>query len=121
LRRVAHAAADVSDGLLADGANIAAASGLGLEIDLDRLPLSPGAQRWIANQPDDALARAALAAAGDDYELVIAVAPEFVEEACAGASDPPLTVIGRFVSTPGLKVRFAGVALVPAATGWRHV
>ncbi len=121
LRRVAHAAADVSDGLLADAANIASASHLGVEIDLDRLPLSPAAQRWIANQTDDASPRAVLAAAGDDYELVLAVPQARVDDALANASDPALTIIGQFVSAPGLKVSCAGVDLLPAATGWRHV
>ena len=46
LRDHAHAAADVSDGLLADAVHVAEASGLGLAIDLDQLPLSPPAAAW---------------------------------------------------------------------------
>ena len=41
LRAHAAAAADVSDGLLADAGHVAAASGCGVEVALDRLPLSP--------------------------------------------------------------------------------
>ncbi|MGH6719309.1 MAG: thiamine-phosphate kinase, partial [Alphaproteobacteria bacterium] len=41
---LAHAALDVSDGLLADLGHICVASGLGASIQVDRLPLSPAAR-----------------------------------------------------------------------------
>jgi thiamine-monophosphate kinase len=49
LRAHAHAAADVSDGLLADSGHLAKASGCRVRVDLERLPLSPGAAAWLGN------------------------------------------------------------------------
>src|SRR5689334_5497467 len=70
LRRHAKAAADVSDGLVADAGHIATASGVALELDLDRMPLSPAARAWLDAQPDRAAALVRLATGGDDYEVV---------------------------------------------------
>jgi thiamine-monophosphate kinase len=59
---VAHAAADVSDGLLADLGHILTASGVAAEIWADSLPSLPqleASERWLDY----------LAAGGDDYEL----------------------------------------------------
>ena len=75
LRAHAHAAADVSDGLLADAGHIGEASGLGLSIDLDRFNLSPEARAWCAAQPGGSAARLALATGGDDYAIVCAIDP----------------------------------------------
>ena len=66
LRAHASAAADVSDGLIADALHIAEASGCALVIDLDRMPVSVPAQRWLTAQPDLAQAMLALATGGDD-------------------------------------------------------
>ncbi|MEO8115517.1 MAG: thiamine-phosphate kinase [Phenylobacterium sp.] len=70
LRAQASAAADVSDGLVADAGHLAAASGVHIRLHLDRTPLSPAAQDWLAGQPDRAAALVRLATGGDDYEVV---------------------------------------------------
>ena len=75
LRRFATASADVSDGLLADANHIADASGLGLEVDLDGLPLSEGARAWLSIQPERVDALIKLAIGGDDYAVACAVGP----------------------------------------------
>jgi len=66
LRDCATSCIDISDGLLADAAHIASASGVGLEIDSALLPLSK-ALRSSAD-PDQRLDWAL--AGGDDYELL---------------------------------------------------
>jgi len=60
LARHAHAMLDVSDGIARDAGRLAARSGCRVVIELDRVPLAPGAE------PEDL-------AFGEDYELLAAV------------------------------------------------
>jgi len=116
LRGVAHAAIDVSDGLLADLGHIVDASKVGAEVRADALPLSPAAQEVDG-------ARDAALAGGDDYELLFA-APSARRPAIARLARRlalPLTRIGRIDPVPGLRVLdAAGRPLAPDRTGWRH-
>ena len=114
LRGLATAAADVSDGLVADAGHIARASGVGMELDLDGLPLSEAALRWLAEQPDPVAARVRLATGGDDYEVVCTLPPD--AETPAG-----LTVIGRVQAGAGVVVRAAGRAVDVGSGGWKHL
>jgi thiamine-monophosphate kinase len=122
LRRHARAAADVSDGLLADAGHIGEASGLGVEVALERLPLSPAAEAWLARQPDRAVALLDLATAGDDYEVVCTAVEGAVDalQAEAAAAGAPFTVIGRMSAEPELRVALDGRALPLERTGWTH-
>jgi len=116
LRRHASAAADVSDGLLADAGHIGTASEVGIEIALDRLPLSPAGQRWLQRAPDRAAALLRLATGGDDYEVVCAVLPADAEAlAVAG-----MTAIGRATAGQGVRVTFEGAPVDAPARGWSH-
>ena len=65
LRGKATAALDISDGLLADCGHIAKASGVALQIERDRLPLSEPLRRFAG----DAEALRCALAGGDDYLL----------------------------------------------------
>ena len=114
LRKYASAAADVSDGLIADAGHIAEASGLAVDIDLDRLPLSSAAQRWLEAQSDRVEALRALASGGDDYEVVCTAAPE-------AAAALGLTVIGTISNGTGTRVRVDGGEIAPGPGGWKHV
>jgi thiamine-monophosphate kinase len=111
LRAGASAAADVSDGLVADAGHIADASGTALRIDLDRLPLSPAAAAWLAAQPDRARALVRLATGGDDYE-VVCTGPEPI----AGFS-----VIGEVTQGAGVEAFAGGVTVPTGPGGWRHI
>jgi thiamine-monophosphate kinase len=106
-----HAMMDVSDGLLIDGARMAAASGLALEIDLAAVPLS-AAYRSFAG--DGRAARIAAATGGDDYQLLFA--------APAGFELPvPATRIGRFSAGSGLSLMHGAEAVaLPARLGFLH-
>jgi thiamine-monophosphate kinase len=122
LLRFAHAAADVSDGLIADARHIASASGLGLSIRLDELPFSIGASQWLAGVGDQAAARLTLATGGDDYGIVCAVAPQDVEafRREAAATGTPAQAVGAFTAEPGLAVSFQGAPVHADRLGWVH-
>ncbi|MGE3920809.1 MAG: thiamine-phosphate kinase [Gammaproteobacteria bacterium] len=65
LRDIAHAAIDISDGLLADLHHILEASQVGAEIDLKKIPMSPIVKKYYSPHQAYELALTG----GDDYEL----------------------------------------------------
>jgi len=89
--KIAHAAIDISDGLLADLQHILNKSGVGAELWLDKIPVSVPVQQSL--NPDEAL-RLALTA-GDDYELCITL-PKSTQESfeTAVAAHCQSTLIG---------------------------
>ena len=114
LRAWATAAADVSDGLIADAGHIAKASGVRLALDLDRIPLSRPAATWLEAQPDVQEALIRLGTGGDDYEIVC-TAPASRRKP-AGFTD-----IGVVQAGEGVVVRAAGRPVDPGQGGWRHL
>jgi thiamine-monophosphate kinase len=91
LAREAHAMLDVSDGLAPDAGHLAHRSGCRIVIDLDRVPLAPGAT------VDDL-------GFGEDYELLAAVADPagFAEIGrCEEGSGVELLLNGQPVELPG--------------------
>jgi thiamine-monophosphate kinase len=112
LAPLAHAMADVSDGLLIDAGRIADASGLAVTIDLDAVPLSDEARGFGV----DRAARLAAATAGDDYQLIAAVPP-----AAAAAAARHAIAIGRFEAGSGLRLHDRDGAVPPPETlGFQH-
>jgi thiamine-monophosphate kinase len=115
---IAHAALDISDGLVGDLGHILAASRVGATLDVDALPAGP----VLARQPLE-LRRRFTAAGGDDYELCF-TAPVASREAVleAGrASGTAVTRVGRIEAEPGL--RFVGADGGPLdlkLSGWDH-
>ena len=105
LRGLATSAIDVSDGLAADLGHVLAASAVGANIEIDRLPLSD-AFRTVAT-PDD-WQRAV--SAGDDYELCFTapMAQEATILERLRAVDCPCVRIGEITIQPGLRWYDAG-------------
>lgn len=102
LRGIAHAMADISDGLLGDLGHILKASRMGAEIELaSTLPLMQTAPLWSC--PQD-LVRTCVLAGGDDYELVFCApaASSASVHAAARASGTHVTRIGRITPVPSL-------------------
>lgn len=114
LRGIASAMLDVSDGLVADLGHIAETSGVGAEIERDRVPLSPAARDALGHDPR---LWSAVLGGGDDYELLF-TAPGSVPEAVAGV---PVRRIGRVVAGSGVRVLDeVGRSLPVAGKGYRH-
>jgi thiamine-monophosphate kinase len=111
-RGLAHAAIDVSDGLLQDLGHLCRASRVGAEIEAGALPLPPSLRRLPR---PDALHLALHG--GEDYEILFTVAPanrKTIER--LGAA-----VIGRIVSRRGVRVVGDDRRPLPiAGRGWDH-
>ncbi|HEX7743046.1 MAG TPA: thiamine-phosphate kinase, partial [Sphingobium sp.] len=109
LAPMAHAMMDVSDGLLIDAARMGEASGLAVTID--HIPLSPALE---AARGASTAIQIAAASAGDDYELLFALAP---------TAKPPVRAIpvGYLSVGTGLNLIIDGVAVpLPDRLGWEH-
>jgi thiamine-monophosphate kinase len=106
LRAIAHAAIDISDGLVADLGHVAAASGVKLVIEGEALPLSaPLKALW----GEKTILRAATA--GDDYQIAFTAPPGL-----AG----PFTRIGHVTAGEGVEFRLDGAAIDVPRPGYRH-
>ncbi len=116
---IATAAADVSDGLLADAGHIAAASRLALQVERDQVPLSMAARRALAATPS---LWATVLGGGDDYELVIAV-PSRKRGALlaeARAADVQVSRIGGFTRGRGVRLTVGGRPMRVPLQGYVH-
>ncbi|MGR4067312.1 thiamine-phosphate kinase [Billgrantia sp. C5P2] len=113
LRGLAHAAIDISDGLLADLEHILAASGVGARLEPEALPLAAGLSEVLG---EPGAYRAALCG-GDDYELLVSLPGEALEEAQRRLAGQGLTLtaIGTVCADAGV----SGVDL-DGAHGWQH-
>ena len=121
LAGIAHAAADISDGLVADLGHICSASNVGAIVETARLPLSPAARAVVARSPRHI--RAALNH-GDDYELVFTAPPNAAARiaAAARAAGVRVTAVGRVVAGRGVRVLDSeGHPLRLTRTGYRHI
>ena len=97
---VAHAAIDISDGLLADLAHILEASGVAAQIDYPALPISDVLRRYPQHAASCALS------GGDDYELCFTVPVSRHAEVLAIGErlGLALTPIGRILAGSGSQV-----------------
>jgi thiamine-monophosphate kinase len=117
-RGIASAAMDVSDGLVGDLPKLASASGVSVRVEVERLPLSHALRTLAAPEQ----ARDWALAAGDDYELLLALPPDRFKDLAAAASrlGLALTVIGEVGAGSGVTWVLNGHRFVPAGHGYDH-
>jgi thiamine-monophosphate kinase len=117
LRSLASACIDVSDGLYADIARLAAASSCGAVLQVDDLPLSVA----LCAAAGDAAWRYALGG-GEDYELAFAMPVEQRAELAgrAVAGGVRCTVIGRLRAAAGIELHRAGSVIQFSHSGFDH-
>jgi thiamine-monophosphate kinase len=106
LRDFAHASVDVSDGLMADLGHIASASGVRIQVEGERVPLSAALRSLWG---EDAVLRAV--SCGDDYQIAF-TAPA----SQAGA----FTRIGQVVAGQGVSLTIGGQEIALPKSGYRH-
>jgi len=115
---IAHAAIDISDGLIGDLGHILKLSQVGATLDLDALPAGD-----ILATRDTALRRAYSAAGGDDYELCFTApaAARGAVLAAAGSVATPVTRVGAITAGGGLTlVDASGAPLDLQLAGFDH-
>lgn len=118
LAGLAHAAIDISDGLLQDLGHVLKASRCGAQLDFDALPMHPA----LAALPEPRATQAVLCG-GDVYQLCFtarADATAAIHE-LAARHGVDATLVGRVVETPGLQVLRRGQPIeLPERGGFDH-
>ena len=112
---------DLSDGLSDGLEHVADASGVGMTIDADALPIDAAARAVFAARGEEAVVEALRG--GDDYELLIAVRPRTQRRLAEAIrrGGVPLTRIGRCTAERGITVRRAHVVSpVELPQGFSH-
>ena len=102
-----HAMIDISDGLAADAGHLAAAGGVRVDLELERIPCVP-----------DVSAREA-AASGEEYELLVATDQDLDAAEFAQRFGIPLTRVGRVREGAGVELFERSVRVAPL-TGHDH-
>jgi len=120
LRGLASSTLDVSDGLVGDLGHILAASGVGAQLEFDRLPRSQA----LSSCTDAALVEQCLLSGGDDYEVLFTAAPaeRGALDTLAGELGLPLTRIGTIFAgqLPARVIRADGSEVVVLHGGFDH-
>lgn len=117
---LAHAAIDVSDGVVADLGHVCRNSGLGAEIETARLPLSGAAAAAVEASPE---LIAKVLSGGDDYEILFTAPVDALPRVATLAEEArlPLTVIGHMRAGDRVRVIAPdGTEVELAQGGYRH-
>ncbi len=118
--RAASAAIDLSDGLAQAARQLADASGAGVILEADALPIHPGARRQMLAAGLEPVT--ASLSGGEDYELLFSVgrrqrrAFRATTARCRGL---PVTRVGRLTAEPGARLNRDG-RLEPLGGGFAH-
>jgi len=118
-RHGAHAMLDLSDGLGVDAGHLAAASGVALALELERVPVAApvAAEAARLGVPAERFA----AESGEEYELLVALPATFVAEdafAFQSIAGLALTCVGAVRAGAGVHATLGGKAV--ALAGYDH-
>jgi thiamine-monophosphate kinase len=119
LRNIANAAIDISDGLAADLGHILEESGVGANVNVDKIPIAKSLTDILSS--DDALALALTG--GDDYELCFTVPPEkqSLLEKSLPQNQYHYTYIGTIQAEKGLNLHYQdGKKYLGKLYGYQH-
>ncbi len=117
-----HAGIDVSDSLSLDLWRLAEESGCGAELNVDKIPIAPAAFEAARHASDGRTALDHALEDGEDFELILAVAPQIAD---AMVAEKPiacgLACIGQFVAEKGLwQIDGTGARRALAPRGFEH-
>jgi thiamine-monophosphate kinase len=118
--RAAKAAMDLSDGLADALRQVAAASGAGVRVDAEALPIDPAAREWWTSRGVDPVTAALQG--GDDYELLFAAPAKGggLRSVRRHVADPQLTKIGEFTKDRRELVVVRAGSETPLPEGFEH-
>ena len=120
-----HAGIDISDGLALDASRLAAASNCGAVIYTDKVPVARDAIRLaeqeLATDPHAAALKHALGD-GQDFELLIAAAPEVAKQILREKpTECSITVVGELIKEKSLWQKTENNDRTPLEiSGWQH-
>jgi thiamine-monophosphate kinase len=112
---VAHAAIDISDGLIADLNHILEKSNVGAQINLDALPISAELMGIVGREEAEKLALYS----GDDYELCFTASPEKDRELANKIKDT-YTKIGTITNENNIVFIKSGQKVELIGAGYEH-
>ena len=109
----------MSDGLAGDLAKLCRASAVAADIDVALVPLSDAARAAVTVAP---ALRETVLTGGDDYEIVLTLAPDKLPEfqTAAEAAGVAVTEIGRMQAGEGARFMDDGNALAFARASYSH-
>jgi len=113
-----HAAMDISDGLSVDLLRMCDASNCGAILELEKIPVTEAARRAAAQSGKTAVQHAL--SDGEDFELLLAIAPQDLAALVDAIGAEQTLVCGSFTSRTGLWAKDGGKIRQLTTSGYIH-